>query len=782
MLLAAALSLVAFPSSSWAWKVHSHVLATNAAVLDAMDGAICLPGLTGNGDADGQQVQVPLGQTRLDGWELTDEGVVRYHFLDDLAPYLRAGSVGPDGVPDPLTGQRQSHVDWTRGLDNPLDQADEATAGLEESLGGYAPLLGHQVGRFFQPVFEQPAWRSSDWGHEILREALSFNYSACPDLTPSEYKELVERADMGLLQPEDPEYGCVYWYQEQRKAIAFALGYLMHLSGDGFAHTWVNKWTEQPFDHTTGRREGVFVPGHGVTRAGSGNTIEEYQHIAIEGYVDERYAASAELDTCNAVPLGWTENEIRLCQPDVRPPMDCSMQPENRLYCNPLRGTHEVPPDFPLSSVCDKCYPLCNPWREICPPRLPEGHTCREACADLEEQIFALNIRGLDPVERRMRIEPLLLECMDREEECFCTGAIAGMRAAGWLDESETVGTCMGPDARTPSERWQALEEARTEMAETLLEQIEAAGLNPDITAPNGCYLGPVSDLQAPEFLMPLDDYLAAGGGAENMPQPAPDEIVVEDGEQYVQVDGVDLGHGDEGPDLCRDGKPDLLNHCVMLNCLFDMGNCPCWALNREAPEFLQAPALECSEHQTAEILADEGLQDEFLTSTDLKLPYRFYRHLFINRRLDPSHMEGIENLSGVGNWALGGPLVNGVHVVTDLIEVTNEYLFAISEPLLFLLDHCPSDDADEMPVHRHGVMCNVGIQIAGLIGAVYLGAAVLVAAGVAMMIVPFVGQAVGIALVAAGTALAVVAAALQEGIVPGFRAALTGILPVCPT
>ena len=63
---------------------------------------------------------------------------------------------------------------------------------------------------------------------------------------------------------------------------------------------------------------------------------------------------------------------------------------------------------------------------------------------------------------------------------------------------------------------------------------MQAAGLDPHLHAPNGCYLGPVSDLQAPEFLMPLDDYLAGGGGAEGLPAPAPEELIVGENERLL--------------------------------------------------------------------------------------------------------------------------------------------------------------------------------------------------------------------------------------------------------
>jgi hypothetical protein len=65
---------------------------------------------------------------------------------------------------------------------------------------------------------------------------------------------------------------------EGLKAIAFAYGYLGHMIGDGFAHSFVNEWAGGAFDYKKG--------GNGLFSIFS----EEIRHIAVENLLDDMVA------------------------------------------------------------------------------------------------------------------------------------------------------------------------------------------------------------------------------------------------------------------------------------------------------------------------------------------------------------------------------------------------------------------------------------------------------------------------------------------------------------
>ena len=136
ILAVATLGVLQASPDARAWKPHTHIVATNTALLDAgPDGAICLPGLSDE--------QIPIGQTPLVRWEL-HEGAIHYHnLLLMLAPYIRAGAIGPDGVPDPFTGQLVAHVDHRldggQGMDADLGEC-AAEASCDGICGAWAPV------------------------------------------------------------------------------------------------------------------------------------------------------------------------------------------------------------------------------------------------------------------------------------------------------------------------------------------------------------------------------------------------------------------------------------------------------------------------------------------------------------------------------------------------------------------------------------------------------------------------------------------------------------------
>ena len=127
--------------------------------------------------------------------------------------YFRMGAAGPDAYPDIMSGQMYPHVNKSA--------KGQTSDKLEQRRGPYD-------------------FRSSDYGVLLLHDALSR-----------------KRYDGSI----DTSY------------FAFALGYWVHVLGDGFGHTWVNEAAGAPFD---------YLGGHGLF----GPLSEEIKHIAVEGFMD----------------------------------------------------------------------------------------------------------------------------------------------------------------------------------------------------------------------------------------------------------------------------------------------------------------------------------------------------------------------------------------------------------------------------------------------------------------------------------------------------------------
>ena len=75
-------------------------------------------------------------------------------------------------------------------------------------------------------------------------------------------------------------------------AIAFAVGYLGHLAGDGFAHTFVNTWARGVFD--VGEGDGLY-----------GSATEEMKHLAIEDFLDHALPKSSPEELRIDAPHGF---------------------------------------------------------------------------------------------------------------------------------------------------------------------------------------------------------------------------------------------------------------------------------------------------------------------------------------------------------------------------------------------------------------------------------------------------------------------------------------------
>jgi hypothetical protein len=145
------------------------------------------------------------------GIELHLNKTEAYQALLDHEEYFRMGVSGPDAFPDMVSGQMYLHTNNGELSDSPIQTKTK----LEERGGS---------SRF----------RSVDYAMFMLKKADETN---------------------------DP------------KILAFALGYLGHCVGDGFAHTFINEYSGGFFDYFGGN--GLF-----------GTLSEEVKHIAAEGYID----------------------------------------------------------------------------------------------------------------------------------------------------------------------------------------------------------------------------------------------------------------------------------------------------------------------------------------------------------------------------------------------------------------------------------------------------------------------------------------------------------------
>ena len=149
--------------------------------------------------------------SNLRQWLLADSTIVRA--VLNHPTYFRAGVLGPDCFPDLVMGQFNVHVN--RGSPKPS---------------------GHT---FESRKINQ--WRSIDYGMYQLDQAFTFAGRHT---------------------------------NERQQAIAFSVGYLSHMIGDGFMHSYVNEWTLRPFSLWQGR--GIY-----------GSATEELKHMAVEAYIDK---------------------------------------------------------------------------------------------------------------------------------------------------------------------------------------------------------------------------------------------------------------------------------------------------------------------------------------------------------------------------------------------------------------------------------------------------------------------------------------------------------------
>jgi len=143
---------------------------------------------------------------------------------------FRAGSVGPDGYLDPMSGQL-----WAHGNQSPT------LRDIVQQITGTAPP-SHGIGESLEHRHGLSELRSIDFATAML----SFY-------------------ETGYAFPGGEE--------ERQQALAFIMGYLAHGVGDGFAHTWVNEIAGGAWNVSDG--SGLFGPAS-----------EEVKHMAVERFVD----------------------------------------------------------------------------------------------------------------------------------------------------------------------------------------------------------------------------------------------------------------------------------------------------------------------------------------------------------------------------------------------------------------------------------------------------------------------------------------------------------------
>jgi hypothetical protein len=222
-LVAAAFALTQSEPAS-AFKPKTHVASANE-TLDQLanvitfDPAVDSDALTFN--VNGQVLTVNVSARKA------------YRAVLDQPEFFRAGSVGPDGFLDPISGQLWAHSDQS-------------------------PLLADIAGEL---TGDRPT-TDEDRGHDPLsaRESLA------------EFRSIDYATAMLRFAAED--YSFPGGDTEQEQVLAFIIGYISHGIGDSFAHTWINEMANGAW--AVERGTGIYGP-----------LTEEIKHVAVERFIDE---------------------------------------------------------------------------------------------------------------------------------------------------------------------------------------------------------------------------------------------------------------------------------------------------------------------------------------------------------------------------------------------------------------------------------------------------------------------------------------------------------------
>jgi len=282
LVLPAFLGALLWPHTAHAWKPRTHALTANNALHDARNSKVCLPGISAE--------EIQIGETDLVGSYQHGGAWKRFNDLRTMGRYVRAGALGPDAYPDALWGQLATHVDHSK--------RPPGSGLVDHDLNSLIAVFSSiDINLVTRPIADPyPRLRAIDWAHEVLAQAYAFH---APELAGKSRDQIL--ADKRLRR----------LHAERQAAIAFAYGYLMHFAGDSFAHAWVNEFTGQPFYLFEGRSGTVDYVPPALT-----NAVEEFQHVAIEKYVDSAYEPTLVGTGCNPVPPEFTTDVTSICDGD----------------------------------------------------------------------------------------------------------------------------------------------------------------------------------------------------------------------------------------------------------------------------------------------------------------------------------------------------------------------------------------------------------------------------------------------------------------------------------
>jgi hypothetical protein len=160
--------------------------------------------------------------------------------------FFKAGAVGTDAFPDPITGIFVGDDNQSALMQDIVRRAT--------TMDGVAQVnpTNHAITVPFELRAGISEWRSIDFAMALLEFWKNGDYPGGSD--------------------------------EREQALAFVMGYFVHAVADGFSHTWSNQLTGAPWD----LQNGSGIPG----RALFGPVTEEFQRFAIETFVDRKLPAS----------------------------------------------------------------------------------------------------------------------------------------------------------------------------------------------------------------------------------------------------------------------------------------------------------------------------------------------------------------------------------------------------------------------------------------------------------------------------------------------------------
>jgi hypothetical protein len=226
--------VVACVASLWTFEVHAFKLKTHIMIANRARDAI----LSRNSLVFPGLPEIPVNNS------------FALEAIRSKPQFFRAGVLGPDAFPDLIGGQLWVHTN------NGEVECQQVPDDPTRCVPSETPMEARPVSK----------WRSVDYGMYLLQRA--FDY----------------RKDEWSREA----------YGARLEAVAFAYGYLTHMIGDGFAHSYVNEWTRTAWDYFSGRQGALYGP-----------MTEEIQHMAVEAYLDFHMPEVSEEELTIAAPASF---------------------------------------------------------------------------------------------------------------------------------------------------------------------------------------------------------------------------------------------------------------------------------------------------------------------------------------------------------------------------------------------------------------------------------------------------------------------------------------------